>query len=537
MTAIASPDQNWWKGATLYQIYPLSFADSNGDGWGDIPGITERLDYVASLGVDGIWLSPFFRSAWTDYGYDTIDQKQVDPRCGTLADFDAMLEKAHRLGLKVVIDQVYTYTSNRHPWFLDSRRDPGGPHGDWYVWAPPKPDGSVPNNWNSIFGGPSWFWDMGRRQYYMTHFLQEMPHLRAEHPEVQEELLSIGRFWLDRGVDGFRLDVINLAVVDGQLRDNPESGETDVLLPVHAQISEYDASRPEALAFVKRIRALADERPGRFLLGEIAGRAPMEDAKRYTSEDALHSAYFVLGADTEPLTATALRRDLAGWTDDAEGWPTWSVSNHDVMRSPTRCGGSSPPPALAEMLLAVVIAARGTALLYQGDELGLPDGELDYEAIRDPASRRFYPDHLQRDGARTPMAWDGDQPGIGFTTGQPWLPVPDSHRALAVNRQERRSGSTLELARMLIAARKGHAALRTGRVRFENFDDPILAFSRMAKDERILCAFNVSGLPARLDWPELANGAAILGRGAKRAPDGSLTLEPFAFLFAEVKDD
>lgn len=535
MTKIVN--EEWWKSAVLYQIYPISFADSNGDGWGDIPGITERLDYVASLGVDGIWLSPFYLSAWSDYGYDTIDQTQVDPRCGTIADFDTMVEKAHKLGLKVLIDQVYTYTSNRHPWFLESRSNKHNPRRDWYCWAPPKMDGAVPNNWNSIFGGPAWFWDMKRRQYYMTHFLPDMPHLCVQHPDVQEELLSIGRFWLNRGVDGFRLDVINLTVVDDELRDNPTSGETDVLLPAHAQISKFDSSRPEALEFVKRIRLLADEKPGRFLLGEIAGRAPMEDAKCYTTgSDVLHSAYFLLGADKEQVTATSLLKDLSEWADDRFGWPTWSISNHDVMRAVTRCSGAMPHPDMAGLLSAVVIAARGTALLYQGDELGLPDAQLAYEDLRDPASRRFYPDHLQRDGARTPMAWDGRHPKLGFTSRTPWLPVAESHRSLAVAQQVGRPHGTLEIVKSLIKTRKDHPALGLGSISFEDFPDPILAFTRTYESEKIFCAFNVSSEPALVNWSKLAVATQIIGHGILYTNNETIELAPYGFIFAEAEN-
>lgn len=533
-----SEPEKWWKSATLYQIYPLSFADSNGDGWGDLPGITERLDYVASLGVDGIWLSPFYRSAWTDYGYDTIDHKQVDPRCGTIEDFDALLEKAHKLRLKVIIDQVYTYTSNRHPWFMESRAEPQGPKGDWYVWAPPNADGSVPNNWISIFGGPAWSWDMARRQYYMTHFLHEMPHLKSELPEVQEELLAIARFWLDRGVDGFRLNVINLAVVDQTLRDNPTSGEKGVILPAHAQQPLYNESRPEVLEFVRRLRSLADQHPDRFLLGEIAGRDPMDMAKRYTKgQDALHSAYFVIGADQEPLTAARVRMELESWSREGEGWPTWSVSNHDIVRAVTRCGHESAHKGFAELLLALIIAARGTALLYQGDELGLPDAQLPYEDIRDPASRRFYPEHLQRDGARTPMAWDGYRPGIGFTDGNPWLPVPETHRSLAVAQQENENGSTLELTRALISLRKRHPALGLGSVRFEELPDPIIAFTRKHGAETIYCAFNISDAPVEFTWPELTSGTTIIGHSDTPTSDNKVALGAFGFTMTRCNYD
>jgi alpha-glucosidase len=517
----------WWRGATLYQIYPLSFADSNGDGWGDLPGITAHLGYVASLGVDGIWLSPFYEGTYADFGYDTTNQKAVDPRCGTLADFDVMLERSHQLGLKVIVDQVYTYTSSRHTWFQESRTAGENPKADWYMWANAKPDGSPPNNWISIFGGPAWEWDRSRRQFYMTHFLPGMPHLHVQNPAVQQALLDIGRFWLDRGVDGFRLDVINLAMVDSQLRDNPLSGAASFAMPAHAQQWIYDGNRPENLAFVQRIRHLAEEAPGRFLLGEVTG--PPEVVKEYTAgPDRLHSAYWVLGLAYGPFTAASVHRELENWTVADESWPTFSVSNHDVVRGLTRCGGAQATPELARMLMALLATARGTALLYQGDELGLPDGDVPYELLRDPATRRFYPDYLQRDGARTPMPWAARSPNAGFTSGEPWLPIGRGHKELAVDAQERQADSTLALTRQLIALRRREPALRTGEVRFIDLPEPLLGFERVDGSRQIACFFNVSANSASFDWPS-AVGASNLAASGCILADAHIALAPWGF--------
>jgi alpha-glucosidase len=530
-----STDAEWWRGASLYEIYPLSFADSNGDGWGDLPGVTSRLEYVASLGVDAIWLAPFYVSGGVDFGYDTVDQKSVEPRCGTLADFDDLLRRAHDLGLRVLVDQVYTYTSNRHPWFLESRASREAARAHWYEWADAKPDGTPPNNWMSIFGGPAWDWDLARRQYYMTHFLEQMPHLRVQEPAVQSAVLDIGRFWLERGVDGFRLDVINLAMVDSLRRDNPCSGESGFLIPAHGQRPVFDASQPENLAFVARIRALADEAPGRFLLGEIAGRHPMADAREYTrGDDRLHSAYFLLSGDTGPLRASALRAELEAWSDPADGWPTWSFSNHDVVRGVTRCGGDDGPAEVGRLLVALLACARGTALLYQGDELGLPDGEVPFERLRDPATRRFHPTFLQRDGSRTPMPWNSSRPALGFGAGEPWLPVGRRHAALAVERQAADDDSTLAWTRRLLALRRECPALRLGDMRFADLHEPVLGFERRHGAQRLACAFNVSGAGARVDWPRLAAAPARLECGAARSADGALTLAPYGFIVAEL---
>jgi alpha-glucosidase len=526
--------QPWWRGAALYQIYPLSFADSNGDGWGDLPGVTAKLDYVASLGVDGIWLSPFYESAFADFGYDTTNQKAVDPRLGTLADFDALLRRAHALGLKVLVDQIYTYTSDRHDWFRESRAARGNPRDDWYVWADARPDGTPPNNWMSIFGGPAWEWDRRRRQYYMTHFLPDMPHLRVQNPAVQEALLDIGRFWLDRGVDGFRLDVINLCMVDHALRDNPRADPAAeaVAMPAHAQQSLYDSSLPESYDFVRRIRGLTDERPGRFLLGEIAGRAPLQDAQHYCAgNDLLHSAYYVLGADTRPITAATLRDELSGWNDKQDSWPTWSFSNHDVVRGPSRCGsGGETTPEFAKLLIAVLATARGTMLLYQGDELGLPDGKVPQDSLRDPATKRFFPDYLQRDGSRTPMPWRRSAEHAGFTTGVPWLPLGDSHSMLAADQQEESKESTLTWTRRLLALRHAEEALRVGSCRFLDLPEPLLGFERVAARRRIRCVFNISSLPTALSGSMNANEQVLLAHPVELSPEDKSVLRPFGFV-------
>jgi alpha-glucosidase len=528
-------DAEWWRGASIYQVYPLSFVDANGDGWGDLPGVTSRLEYVASLGVDAIWLAPFYTSAWVDYGYDTIDQKSVDPRCGTLADFDALLRRAHELDLRVLVDQVYTYTSNRHPWFLESRSSRDAARAQWYDWQDARADGTPPNNWMSIFGGPAWAWDLERRQYYMTHFLEQMPHLRVQEPPVQEALLDIGRFWLERGVDGFRLDVINLAMVDPLRRDNPPSGESGFQVPAHGQLSVFDASRPENLAFVARIRALADEAPGRFLMGEIAGRHPMADAREYTRGDRhLHSAYYLLSGGTGPLRAAALRAELEAWSDPADGWPTWSFSNHDVVRGVSRCGGDAAPQACGRLIVALLACARGTALLYQGDELGLPDGDVPFERLRDPATRRFHPTFLQRDGSRTPMPWSATGPALGFSAGEPWLPAGPRHAALAVERQAADTGSTLAWTRRLLGLRRSCPALRRGELRFFDLPEPILGFERRHGAQRLACAFNVSATTARVDWPGLATAPVLLESGAARASAASLSLDPYGFIVADL---
>ncbi len=527
--------KEWWRGAALYHIYPLSFADSNNDGWGDLQGIIAKLEYVSSLGVDGIWLSPFFESPLQDFGYDTTNHKGVDPLFGSLEDFDQLIEQAHALDLKVIVDQVYTYTSNRHHWFRDSRRLRNGKE-DWYVWADAKPDGSPPNNWLAIFGGSAWEWDTVRGQYYMTHFMPAMPHLNVRNPDVQEALLDSSRFWLERGADGFRLDVINLAMVDPNLPDNPRvENVAAFLVPSQLQHLKYSGSLPENHAFIRRIRLLADEEPGRFLLGEVSSRDPMQTAREYsTGADRLNSAYFLLNAGCELLTANQLRTELEAWNDD-DSWPTWAFSNHDSVRGPTRCGGSAPSPELARLLLAVLAMSRGTILIYQGDELGLPDADLPFQSLRDPASRRFYPDYLQRDGARTPMPWSGGSPNAGFSEATPWLPVPGVHCALAADMQEADDSSTLAWTRRLLDLRRREPAIRTGDIQFLASRDPLLAFKRSKAGSRLACVFNVSPKPTEWKPADAPVRKAKLASDASIGHDGGVELGPYGFACLEVE--
>ena len=329
----------WWKGAAIYQIYPRSFMDSNGDGIGDLPGITQRLDHIAELGVDAIWISPFFTSPQADFGYDIADYCDVDPIFGTLADFDALIERAHALGLKVLIDQVYSHTSDRHPWFQESRSSRDNPKADWYVWADPKPEGSPPSNWQSVFGGPAWRWDARRGQYYLHNFLNSQPQLNGHHSEVQDALLSVMRFWLERGVDGFRIDALNFLMHDPPLRDNPPAtagGKRS--RPYDFQRRIYNQSHADIPLFLERIRQLTDRYDAVFTLAEVGGRNSDGEMKAFTQGNTrLNSAYGFDFLYAERLTADLLIHILSKWPNDpAVGWPSWAFENHDAPRALSR---------------------------------------------------------------------------------------------------------------------------------------------------------------------------------------------------------
>ncbi len=497
----------WWRGAVIYQIYPRSFRDTNGDGVGDLRGVTEKLDYVAALGVDGIWLSPFFTSPMRDFGYDVSDYCDVDPLFGTLADFDALLARAHGLGLKVIIDQVWSHTSDQHPWFLESATSRDNPKADWYVWADAKADGSPPNNWQAMFGGPSWSWNPRRRQYYLHNFLVEQPDLNFWNSDVQDAVLAAGRFWLDRGVDGFRLDVINFIFHDKRLQDNPVAPYArPPRVPVLYQRHIHDRSQPEALAFLGRLRAMMDEAPGRMTVGEIGDEDPIARQQEYTAGvHRLDTAYGFNLLDAQHPAPDLFAGVMARW-DNASGWPAWSLSNHDVDRYPTRLAGDDP--ALMRLLMAILICMRGTTFLYQGDELGLPQGHVPFEQLKDPFAKAVWNGGAFRDGARTPIPWEPEGPAAGFSSSpETWLPLDPAHRPLAASSQEDDPASMLNFTRRLIGARRASSALKTGDVKILDLAKGVLGFERHAPDEQLVCLFNLTREGAEVN---VAQGAGIV---------------------------
>lgn len=514
----------WWRGAVIYQIYPRSFADSNGDGVGDLPGITARLPYVAALGVDAIWLSPVFTSPMRDFGYDVADYRGIDPLFGTLQDFDRLLATAHRLGLRVIIDQVYSHSSSDHPWFTASRQGRDGQYADYYVWADPKPDGTAPNNWLGLFGGTAWEWEPRRRQYYLHNFLVSQPDLNLHYPAVQDEVLDIARFWLDRGVDGFRLDVANFYTHDQELRDNPAAGNPYAVKPYDMQAHVYDRSRPETLLFLARLRALLDCYPDRMAVAELATSQPVRRIAEYTSApDRLHTAYsFVFLAG--PLTPRRVARTVAGLLEEAPAaWPSWAFENHDVARCVTRWGGGRPEAAWAKLLIALLTTLRGTAFLYQGQELGLPEAVLPFDALRDPDGIAFWPDYKGRDGCRTPMPWTSETPHAGFSKAAPWLPVPAAHLRLSVAAQEADPASVLRFTRFFLAWRSRHQALRDGAIEFLDLPEPLMGFTRRAGPDGVTMVFNLGEEEVSLGWQA---APALFDLGARH--DGSTWRIPVA---------
>jgi alpha-glucosidase len=523
MIAMMLPDSDatpWWKGAVIYQIYPRSFADANGDGIGDLAGITAHLDYVAALGVDAVWLSPFFTSPMKDFGYDVSDYRDVDPIFGTLADFDALIARAHDLGLKIIIDQVYSHTSDEHDWFRQSRASRVGDKADWYVWADAKPDGTPPSNWQSVFGGPAWTWDARRQQYYLHNFLKDQPQLNGNNPVVQDELLATARFWLERGVDGFRLDALNFLMHNPALTDNPPAPATNRARtrPFDFQLKVHNQGHADIPAFIERIRALLDEYGASFTVAEVGGDDADREMKLFTAgETRLNSAYSFDFLYANRLTPDLIVDAVGPWPDTPGiGWPSWAFENHDAPRAVSRWAAPEHGPAFARMKMLLLVALRGNIFLYQGEELGLTQVDIAFADLLDPEAIANWPMTLSRDGARTPMPWMRDAPDMGFGSGaaRPWLPFGPDHRAMAVDVQEADPGSLLHWTRTLIGTRRAHRALRTGRLTIVHSDEAVVAFERQDADTRLLCVFNLGdqlrAWPVGLDMGEpilAANGA------------------------------
>ena len=526
-----SANEPWWRGAAIYQIYPRSFLDTSGDGIGDLPGITRKMDYVASLGVDAIWVSPFFTSPMKDFGYDVADYCDVDPIFGTLTDFDALVKEAHQHDLKVLIDQVYSHTSDQHNWFAESRSSRGNPKADWYVWADAKADGSPPSNWQSVFGGPAWTWDARRGQYYLHNFLSSQPQLNGHNPDVQQALLDVAKFWLDRGVDGFRIDALNFAMHDPQLRDNPPAPETNRqrTRPFDFQQRIYNQSHPDIPDFIKRIRALTDQYDAAFTVAEVGGDEAEAEMKAFTANDQhLNSAYGFNFLYADHLTPQLVCAALSEWPDNkGVGWPSWALENHDAPRALSRWCKPDQREAFARMKVLLLTCLRGNMILYYGEELGLTQVEIPFEKLHDPEAIANWPLTLSRDGARTPMPWSSSEHAGGFSKADSWLPVGRENRAIAVDRQDADEASLLNATREAIGLRKAYAALRYGAVERCHSDGDRLHLTRVADGEVIHCLFNFGASDLVLgDVPSgtviaSANGATV----DKLPPFGVILIE------------
>ncbi len=500
----------WWQHGTVYQIYPRSFQDSNGDGIGDLAGITTRLDHLVALGVDAIWISPVFPSPMVDFGYDISDYTDIDPMFGTLADFDALLAAAHARDLKVILDFVPSHTSETHPWFAESRASKESPKRDWYTWADPAPDGGPPNNWIAEFGGPTWTLDEPTGQYFLHLFLPQQPALNWRNPEVRTAMLDVLRFWFARGVDGFRVDAVLFLIVDESLRDNPPNEAwTPGMSPPRSLHWTHTAHQRETHDAVRAMRDVADGfHPERVLIGEVCART-FEELVPYYGEALdgfqLPFNFELMNLDWRPAT-------LAAFIDAYEralpegAWPNWVLGNHDASRIASRVG-----PARARLAAVLLLTLRGTPTIYQGEELGLVDAHVPPELVQDPWERRVPGIGLGRDPVRTPMPWAPAAqagPHAGFTDGTPWLPVDPAHAAASVAAQAVDPDSMLALYRRLLTLRRAEPALALGDYRTLSTDDDVLTYERTRAGRRLLVVLNFAD--AVRDLPEVASGARLL---------------------------
>jgi alpha-glucosidase len=538
MKDVIGQDADWWRGAVIYQVYPRSYQDSNGDGVGDLAGITARLDHIAGLGADAIWISPFFTSPMKDFGYDVSDYCDVDPMFGSLSDFDALVARAHALNLKVMIDLVLSHTADVHPWFAQSRKNRTNDKADWYVWADPKPDGTPPNNWLSVFGGSAWQWDARREQYYLHNFLTSQPDLNLHNDDVQEALLDVARFWLARGVNGFRLDTINFYFADKYLRDNPalppelrNDSIAPSVNPYNHQLHLFSKNQPENLEFLRKFRDVL--RPYKAAaVGEVGdAQRGLEIMAEYTSGgDKVQMCYPFEMLQPARLTAAlaALTFDrLAAAAPDA--WPCWAYSNHDTVRHITRWGLSD---AAARVYTTLLMCLRGSVCLYQGEELGLPEAEIAFEELQDPYGIQFWPEFKGRDGCRTPMVWQSDNALCGFSTAEKaWLPVTAPHRPLSVAAQQADSAALLHHYRRALAFRRAHPVLAQGAMTDWQAAGEVFSFTRQG-DETIFCAFNLSAEAADVTLPAGSWQAIGMELGSVSPVAGTVNLAGWGCILA-----
>jgi alpha-glucosidase len=541
---------DWWRGAVIYQIYPRSFKDSNSDGIGDIRGIIEKIDYLKSLGVDALWISPFFPSPMKDFGYDVSDYCNIDPMFGTLEEFDLLIKESHARNIRIIIDQVWAHSSDEHSWFAESRSSRNNPKADWYIWSDGRPDGTPPNNWLSYFGGSAWQWDTRRCQYYLHHFLTSQPALNLRNPQLVNAIEDVARFWFDRGVDGFRLDAVQAYLCHPHLLDNParaagavKPSDIPATNPLSKQLRVNSGSHPDTIDLMRRFRRITDSYPDRMLLAEVGGENSLTDAIELVQKgDRLHLAY-TFNFFFNHINASKIRsiiEDAEAILDD--GWLCWATSNHDVERVASRWSSANwntdplTRSSLAKISLALGLSLRGSFCLYQGEELGLPEAEIPFEKMQDPFGIEFYPEFKGRDGCRTPMPWEAGLKNTGFSsTENPWLPIPEEHLDLSVSNQEKDPVSTLNFLRNFLQWRKQHSALLTGKIKFHDCPENILAFTRSTENEALFCAFNLSPQVISFNLPA-AKYSSANGHGFdyKWAND-TVTLDGFGGIFATEK--
>ena len=530
---------SWWRHGVIYQIYPRSFQDSDGDGTGDLPGITSRLDYLRWLGVDALWLSPIYPSPMHDFGYDVSDYTAVSPEFGTLDDFKVLLHEAHARGIRVITDLVLNHTSHEHPWFVESASSRTSEKRSWYLWhdgapgARPRP----PNNWMAAFGGSAWEWDPTTRQFFLHSFLKEQPDVNWREPGLQEAMWDVIRFWLDLGVDGFRLDVVNWFLKDDRLRDNPSR-----LLGFRAyerQRHLYDRNRPDTIDLMRRIRATVDAYPDRVTVGEVYTPAPGDPAlaaSYYGDGSGLHMA-FNFAFLYSPWRAGAFARAVDRWEGllGTDLWPNYTLSNHDQLRAFGRYGRGGHAEARARVAAAMLLTLRGTPFLYYGEEIGMTNGRIPRRRRRDPVGKRYWPFNAGRDPSRTPMQWDASR-HAGFSTAEPWLPMNRDAAVKHVAAQEADPGSLLHWYRELIGVRQAEWALRAGSyTRLSAGHGPILSYLRQVGEERVVVHLNFAASDRDAVMPDGDRWRVLIASAHERGatlPPGRVRLRGYGVIVA-----
>jgi alpha-glucosidase len=486
----ASTERPWWEHAVIYEVYPRSFDDSNGDGIGDLNGITSKLDYLQSLGIDAIWITPCFPSPQVDFGYDVSDYDNIDPMYGTLADFDRLVAEGKKRNIRVILDFVVNHTSDQHAWFIDSRSSRSAEHRDWYIWRDGQGANQPPNNWQAIFGSSAWQYDARTQQFYYHFFYPQQPDLNWRNPAVEKAMFDVTRFWYNRGVAGFRLDAVDTLYEDPNLTDNPLLPGRDKFGRPNMQ-NKYNAKLPEIHTALQGLRKVANEHDA-VLIGETWTKNVAELEKYYGAKGNELQLPMDLMLTTLPLTAEALREHIKA-VDSAGGWPTYVITNHDIVRSYTRYGVSGHSDDLAKLMAGFYLTLRGTAIMYYGEEIGMENNDPKRkEDVKDPIGILGWPKEIGRDGERTPMQWN-DSANAGFTTGTPWLPVPASAKTHNVATEESDPNSVLSFYKGVLRLRKTEPALREGSyVPLNDSDSNVLAYLRKSKEETVLVVLNFS---------------------------------------------
>ena len=539
---VDSEGHQWWQHAVFYEIYPRSFMDSNGDGIGDLVGIDSKMDYLKSLGVDAIWLTPCYPSPQVDFGYDVADYENIDPMYGTLADFDRLEKDAKQRGIRIIMDFVMNHTSSEHPWFLDSQSSRTAAKRDWYMWHDGKGPGLPPNNWISEFGGSAWTFDAKTGQFYYHYFYLQQPDLNWHNPAVKDAMFDVTRWWYKRGVAGFRLDAVDTLFEDPQMRDNPVlPGLNKYGDPKEENV--YNTKLPEVHVVLRDLRKVADENNA-VLIGETWTK-DVSELKQYYGDhsDELQMPMDFMFTKVDKLSPPEFRRQIAA-VDSAGGWPVFVLSNHDIVRSYVRYGDKQHDQAIAKLMASLYLTLRGTPIMYYGEEIGMENNDpTRKEDVKDPIGRVGWPQEKGRDGERTPMQWD-DSPNAGFTRGVPWLPVPPSYKTVNVAAELKYPSSILNTYKTLLALRHQNRALLDGDyVALNENDANVLSYLRRYKNEAVLVVLNMSAQPQDVSFDLSPQGfpaksahtlLTTTATGSKESSVSHLSLEPFAVYIGAV---